>query len=72
MFPRATYCRLQHCIGTAHLARVLLDQLKSNLPDRVRLEEKHELCVIIAALVHDLGHGPLSHTFEREVGSLEG
>jgi len=43
----------------------MLDALSRNSPDemeKVTVEEK--FCVLIAALMHDLGHGPLSHTWE--------
>lgn len=58
VFPGATHTRFAHSIGTAHLARVLLDHLG------VR-EEATRLEVILAALLHDVGHGPFSHAFDE-------
>jgi len=57
----ATHTRLAHSIGTAHLA----DQYALRLGFRPRLREAFGL----AALLHDVGHGPFSHVFE---GAIKG
>lgn len=65
VFPSATHTRFAHCIGVFHTARQLIKVVdreigrNGNQPDR-----KREEVVKIAALLHDLGHGPFSHTFE--------
>jgi len=61
VFPGATHSRFAHSIGVFHNARrlsKLLERQKYSNPDR-----HFETC--IAALLHDVGHGPFSHTFER-------
>lgn len=62
-FPGADYSRFAHGIGTLHVTSLILDALRHNVPgslsdDDVRLYR-------IAALLHDIGHYPFSHTFER-------
>ena len=57
VFPGANHTRLEHAIGTYHIARLMTNALK--------LEEKERDMVSYAALLHDLGHGPYSHTLER-------
>ncbi len=59
VYPGATHSRFSHSIGTFHLARRLVQIIDlHHKPD----EEKG--CVaLVAALVHDLGHGPFSHAF---------
>lgn len=59
-FPSATHTRLSHSLGTYQITKKFINQLKLNqlYPE----ESKHLLC---AALIHDLGHGPLSHSFEK-------
>ncbi len=62
VFPSATHTRFAHSIGVFHNARKLMGVIKRRLGEdfnKVRAKE-----VLIAALLHDLGHGPFSHAFE--------
>lgn len=60
VFPSATHTRFAHSIGVFHIARKLVEIIKREA------EEKPERAdvAVIAALLHDIGHGPFSHTFE--------
>ena len=49
-------------MGVYHIACVILDILREQLGDEFN-EERAEV-VMVAALVHDIGHGPNSHAFE--------
>jgi HD superfamily phosphohydrolase len=71
VFPGAEHSRLVHSLGAAHLAirftRQLHEASKGFLipflsPDQTSIRD----CAL-AALCHDLGHGPLSHVWERVV-----
>ena len=62
VFPSATHSRFAHCIGVFHTARQLIDIIKREIGDAFD-PERAEVAVL-AALLHDLGHGPLSHAFE--------
>lgn len=68
VYPTACHNRFEHSIGTCHLANQLIQSLKRKLDaDRnlnIEISEKDEFCVLLAALCHDLGHGPLSHMFD--------
>jgi hypothetical protein len=56
VFPGANHTRFEHSVGTAHVAGEMAASL--DLPaDERRL-------VQCAALLHDVGHGPYSHTLE--------
>ncbi|KAG8995501.1 hypothetical protein FRB94_009121 [Tulasnella sp. JGI-2019a] len=63
VFPGASHNRFEHCIGTGHLARKLLETLKKNQPS-LNITARDIQCVTIAGLCHDLGHGPFSHVFD--------
>jgi HD superfamily phosphohydrolase len=57
VYPGANHTRFEHSLGVMHLAATLARQI-----DSVSQQEKDELRV--AALLHDIGHGPLSHVTE--------
>lgn len=63
-FPGATHTRYAHGLGTMHIASRMFDVLSKDYAlgasDRTRLEKT----VRLAAIFHDLGHAPLSHTTE--------
>jgi hypothetical protein len=65
VFPGATHTRFAHSLGVFHNARKLIDIIDREMP-RIgeKPEKKREEVAVIAALLHDLGHGPFSHTFE--------
>jgi HD superfamily phosphohydrolase len=56
LYPGAVHTRFDHSLGVCHVAGLLAKQLGLN-PDETRL-------VRLAALLHDLGHGPFSHVSE--------
>jgi HD superfamily phosphohydrolase len=64
VFPGANHTRLEHVLGTYHIAREIA--LSLSLP-----EEEVQL-VSTAALLHDLGHGPFSHTLEHVLAERTG
>uniref|UniRef100_A0A3Q1ISP6 HD domain-containing protein n=1 Tax=Anabas testudineus TaxID=64144 RepID=A0A3Q1ISP6_ANATE len=66
VFPGASHNRFEHCLGVGYLAGELAQALKTKHDKEGQnlIDEKDILCVQIAGLCHDLGHGPLSHMFE--------
>ena len=66
VYPSATHTRFEHSIGVCHLAGELLRNLKKNQPTLNIKNNTLEL-VQIAALVHDIGHGPFSHLYDDYV-----
>lgn len=70
-FPGATHNRYIHSLGVSHLAGLAFDSIFasfkfSNRGVRKRLRQALRL----ASLLHDLGHGPLSHTTEEVMPQL--
>ena len=59
VYPAANHTRFEHALGTMYLAGVLAENLPANLND----EDVEEMKV--AALLHDVGHGPFSHVFDQ-------
>ncbi|MGB8220051.1 MAG: HD domain-containing protein [Methanoregula sp.] len=56
VYPGANHTRFEHSVGTMHLAGVACRQFGLSKEDR--------LLVLVAALLHDVGHGPFSHASE--------
>ena len=56
VYPGANHTRFEHSLGTMHLAGLMCRQ--------IGLEEPERRLILVAALIHDIGHGPLSHAIE--------
>jgi uncharacterized protein len=67
VYPGATHTRFAHSVGVFHTARKLVLVIKDRLDKSACNEYKETKAntALAAALVHDLGHGPYSHAFEK-------
>lgn len=71
VFPGAEHTRFAHCIGTFHVMRMIIEHFEP-LFHKCGLEitEQEKDAALVAALLHDIGHGPYSHAFEGVLQSL--
>ncbi len=65
VYPGADHSRYSHSLGVMETARRMLEHLARS----VRIDEADATACLAAALLHDLGHGPLSHVFEH-IGNI--
>lgn len=68
VFPSATHTRFAHSLGVFHNARRLIGLIKREFALRRapgEFDEGRAKVAAIAALLHDIGHGPFSHSFEE-------
>lgn len=80
VYPSDTHTRFEHCLGVYHLTDVILQQLQKELEQRPEWFQspgsweyylEATRLVKIAALLHDVGHGPFSHLFERTLSQVD-
>ena len=56
VFPGANHTRFEHSLGTSHVAKRMARELG--------LKDDEDRMIRVAGMLHDLGHGPYSHTLE--------
>ena len=62
VYPGALHTRFHHALGALHLMGQAIDVLRSK---EVEITEEEAKAVSMAILLHDIGHGPFSHTLEH-------
>ena len=63
VYPGAEHSRFGHALGAFHVASRVVQKLELEMPLRRHIQ--------VAALLHDIGHGPFSHTWEQVFGSYD-
>ena len=63
VYPGALHTRFDHSIGVMHIAGRICTRLKELNPKKVSDEDVKR--IRLAALLHDVGHGPFSHVSEH-------
>ncbi len=64
VYPGAIHSRFQHTLGATHLMSEALKTLRSKGVD---ISDKEYLAATQAILLHDIGHGPFSHSLEHSI-----
>ncbi|MCG3087027.1 HD domain-containing protein [Sporosarcina cyprini] len=62
VFHGAEHSRFQHSLGVYEIVRRIIDD---GFSGRAEWNDEERLVTLCAALLHDLGHGPFSHAFEK-------
>jgi HD superfamily phosphohydrolase len=62
VYPGALHTRFHHALGALHLMTQAIETLRSK---GTEITEEEAKAVSIAILLHDIGHGPFSHTLEN-------
>ena len=64
VYPGALHTRFHHALGAMHLMRMSIETLRAKGHEITADEEE---ALIIAILLHDIGHGPFSHALEHTI-----
>lgn len=64
VYPGAHHTRFHHALGAMHLMQKAIEILKFK---KVSISEDEENALLIAILLHDIGHGPFSHALEQTI-----
>lgn len=65
VFHMADHNRFSHSLGTYELAREVIEKVNDI---KEALTEYEQIVFLCSALLHDVGHGPYSHSFEEIFG----
>ena len=64
VYPGANHTRFHHALGSMHLCLEALDML---IIRGIQINKDEAQGLIIAILLHDIGHGPFSHVLEHDL-----
>lgn len=71
-YPGAEHTRFAHSLGVTYLMNRFIDKICSLKGDRfepyIKEIREYRLLALVAALLHDIGHGPFSHALEKTTG----
>ena len=62
VYPGSQHTRFHHALGAMHLMGMAVDELRTK---ETEISKQEEEAVLIAVLLHDIGHSPYSHALER-------
>jgi len=63
VYMNCGHTRFEHSLGVAYLARKMCQRIRDKQP-QLPCTARDQLCVELAGLLHDIGHGPYSHIYE--------
>ena len=69
-YPAARHSRFEHSLGVASAAKIMCDKIDKN-SGNFKIPENTRNAIILAALLHDIGHCFYSHLSETIYGELK-
>ena len=69
-YPAARHSRFEHSLGVASAAKIMCDKIDKN-SDNFKIPERNKNAIVLAALLHDIGHCFYSHLSETIYGELK-
>jgi uncharacterized protein len=64
VYPGANHTRFHHALGAMHMMQKAIEVLRFK---SIEISENEENALLIAILLHDIGHGPFSHAMEHSI-----
>ncbi len=64
VYPGANHSRFQHCLGALYLTDSAIKTLRNK---DIIISPEEEEALLVAILLHDIGHGPFSHALEHSL-----
>lgn len=64
VYPGANHTRFHHALGATHLMQTAITNLREK---GIEISEEEARGALVAILLHDIGHGPFSHSLEFTV-----
>ena len=64
VYPGALHTRFHHVIGATHLMSLAIETIRKK---GFEITQEEERAVLLAILLHDIGHGPFSHALEYDI-----
>src|SRR5690606_6204651 len=64
VYPGAHHTRFHHALGAMHMMQKAVEVLRFK---GVLISKEEEIALLIAILLHDIGHGPFFHAMEHSI-----
>ncbi|NBC82686.1 MAG: HD domain-containing protein [Bacteroidetes bacterium] len=64
VYPGANHTRFQHALGASYLMGMAIENIRNK---GTEITDDEAQATIIAILLHDIGHGPFSHSLEHSI-----
>lgn len=68
VYPGAHHTRFHHALGAMHMMQKAIEVLRFK---EVEISKDEENALLIAILLHDIGHGPFSHAMEHSIVEVQ-